>query len=128
MLTSGTIIANIRPQPSGLGLAVARRQHRNRRVVGMSLSHEYIAAQCFDQRFTRRLDAPTQSASVEPSRSTPWRGIDRVLACKGRWSQYFAVRTCASSPGPAMPRSIGQTALAPARSHRMPLQLSFGRT
>lgn len=31
----GTIIANIGPQPSCLGLTLARRQHRHRRVVGM---------------------------------------------------------------------------------------------
>ena len=39
------VVADIRPEPSGPGLAVARREHRHRCVVGMQLagSHDVIA-------------------------------------------------------------------------------------
>jgi hypothetical protein len=48
----GTIVANISPQAPRLGLAVARRQHRHRRVVRVQLaSFHHVAMQRFDQRF-----------------------------------------------------------------------------
>src|ERR1035441_4055327 len=34
-VAGGTIITNVGPKPSSLGLAITRRQHRNRCVIGM---------------------------------------------------------------------------------------------
>ena len=46
-----SIIPDIRPQPSGLGLAFSRRQHRYRHVVGMQLGGRHdIRTQSLDQR------------------------------------------------------------------------------
>src|SRR5579864_8681127 len=38
LFTCRPVIANISPEPSGLGLAVAGREHRYRRIVGMKLA------------------------------------------------------------------------------------------
>src|ERR1019366_6494878 len=45
------VVADIGPEPSGLGPAVARREHRDRRVVGVQLAggHDMIA-NSFNQR------------------------------------------------------------------------------
>ena len=46
-----TIIANISPQASRLGLALARSQHRHRRVIGVQFARaDHIAPQRFHQR------------------------------------------------------------------------------
>jgi hypothetical protein len=47
-----TIIADIGPQASRLGLALARRQHRHRRVVGVQFAGgRHVATHRFHQRF-----------------------------------------------------------------------------
>ena len=37
IISRRAIIPHVRPQATSLGLAIARRQHRNRRVIGMQL-------------------------------------------------------------------------------------------
>jgi len=50
-VSRGTIIANISPQPPGFCFAVAGRQHRNRRVVGVQLRRaHHVTPQRFHQR------------------------------------------------------------------------------
>ena len=45
------IVADIRPEPAGLGLAVARSQHRHRSIVGMQLrGGHYMPTHFIDQR------------------------------------------------------------------------------
>ena len=45
------IIADIGPQPPGLGLAIARGEDRHRRIVGMQLlAGQYVLPQPFHQR------------------------------------------------------------------------------
>src|SRR5208337_4220245 len=51
--------------------------------------------------------APTQSASVETSSSTPSQAYAVLCRLSGRCRQYLENNTCASSPGPARPRAIG---------------------
>jgi hypothetical protein len=49
------LVANIGPQPPGLGFARARRQHRHRRVVDVQgVASEGIGRQRVDQRLQRR--------------------------------------------------------------------------
>lgn len=45
ILTSRTIIAHIRPESRGFGLAHAGREHRYRSVVGMNLGCTYYVNQ-----------------------------------------------------------------------------------
>lgn len=67
--TGRTVIADIGPEPSGLGLARARSKHRNRRVVPMQLvRRENVAAQHLDQRneqAARCADPLSQSRAVQ---------------------------------------------------------------
>ena len=45
------IVAHIRPQPSGFCFSISRRQHRNRRVVGVQLGRaQHVTPQRFHQR------------------------------------------------------------------------------
>src|ERR1700733_6346782 len=49
--TRRSIVAHIGPEPRGLGLACARSQHRNGRVIGVYLrSREHVLTQLIDQR------------------------------------------------------------------------------
>jgi len=51
------VVAGVHPQPAGPGLAGARRQHRDRRVVGMDLvGCEYMRADVVDQRLEQPAD------------------------------------------------------------------------
>src|SRR5512143_2878526 len=46
-VTSRTVITHIGPQPSGLRLAVAGREHRNRRVIGVQFARaHHVPMQC----------------------------------------------------------------------------------
>ena len=68
------LIANVSPQPAGLGLAGARRQHRHRGVVNMqSVAGQDVGREGVDQRLQRRRSRPTQPHRVEVSRLTPSR-------------------------------------------------------
>src|SRR5262245_25008249 len=51
--------------------------------------------------------APTQSASVDTSRSMPSRAYVALWRLSGRCRLYLENRTWASSLGPARPRAIG---------------------
>ncbi len=51
---------------------------------------------------------PTQSASVLRLSFTRSRAYLALWRCSGRWSAYLATATCATKPGPATPRAIGQ--------------------
>ena len=54
-----TVVAHIRPQPSGFCFAISRRQHRNRRVVGVQLGR---AQHVTPQRFHQRREQPARAA------------------------------------------------------------------
>lgn len=48
--------------------------------------------------------------------------------CHGKWSAYFATRTWASRPGPAMPRAIGRLGASACTITSHLVQHIFGRT
>jgi len=75
LLAAGwSVVPNVHPQPPGLGLAAARFQDWNRCVGSVQLlGAENKAAERFGERIEQVEAAPTQSARVERSSSTPWR-------------------------------------------------------
>src|SRR3974377_344183 len=58
-VTRRTIIPHVRPQATGLGLAVARSQHRNRRVISVQLASTHdMAAEGFYKWLQQATTAP----------------------------------------------------------------------
>ena len=67
-----SIVANIRPQSAGDRLAF--RQHGHRRVIAMdALSRQHVILISATNGLSVAVQAPTQSANVETSRSIPSR-------------------------------------------------------
>ena len=98
------LVAQIDPQPAGLGLAVAGRQHGHRRVVGM----DHACPPSRARRSARRAGA----AATPPCPSSRPACCDRDRGRRarrsrpgdraGRWSAYFDMITCARTLAPAM--------------------------
>ena len=104
------VIAHVDPQPPGLGLARARdrapapacrRRAPCRRPARSGPAGRPAAPAA------RRPGRPSRPASSGRGRRLRGRRC-RLCRYSGRWSQYLATSTCASSPGPARPRSIGR--------------------
>ncbi len=75
VISGGSIISDVRPQPPGFRRSPARLQHRHRRVVGVQLcAREHVFAECSDQRVYEPRSAPKP---VRPSRSVDF----HALAC-----------------------------------------------
>jgi hypothetical protein len=109
-IASRAIVTNIRPQAAQLRFPITWRQHRDWGVVGM----QFAPARTYCPRastsgLSSSLVAPTQSASVERSSSTPSRAYISAWRYSGRWSAYLETRTssaphhgrqgCKAAPG-----------------------------
>ena len=129
-VSRGPIIAHVGPQPPGFCFAVARRQHRNRRVIGMQLRSppsRDAAALPPAAQVTRSFRPPSPPASSVPA--------PRLLARKFPTADTTASDRSTSrpahapdSPGPAMPRSIGRLGASACTMRSQHAQASFGRT
>jgi hypothetical protein len=70
----GAFVTGIGPEPCRLGLAGARGEHTDRRIIGEDrLGRQDMAADGIGEGSSRAVDLPTQSARVERSRSSPSR-------------------------------------------------------
>ena len=118
----GPLVADIGPQPPGLGLAGARRQHRHRRVVDMQgVGGHHIGGERVDQRLAAPPPSPrpSRTGSRSPgSRPRGRRSRPGGRAADGRrtWTRRYA---------PAAPRRRGRgrsrdRAPAPRRPYRRP--------
>ena len=75
------LVADIGPQPAGLGLAGARRQDRHRCVVDVQgVAGEDVGGEGVDQRLQRRRRAPTQTGQGRGLQAHPVAGEDLGLA------------------------------------------------
>ena len=77
----GPFIAQIDPQPAGLGLAGARRQNRHRRVVGVQLlgRHDVVGSR-LDQRCGQRRDLADPRRHDGAIEIDPFARVDAGLA------------------------------------------------
>lgn len=75
-----SVVADVGPEPSGLGPAVARREHWNRRVVGMKLArgHDMIA-NSFNQRSQQFAGCAHPSGECRAIQVDAFAGIDLRL-------------------------------------------------
>ncbi len=75
------LVADIGPQPSGLGLAGARRQHRHRRVVDVQhLRAHHLGGERVDQRRQRRRGRPDPTGQRRGFQADALAGEDLGLA------------------------------------------------
>ncbi len=74
------VVAHVHPQPAGPGLAMARRQHRHRRVVGMQLAgREGLLRQGLIQRLQQRADASHPARQGRAIELYALAGVDLAL-------------------------------------------------
>ena len=123
------VIANIGPEPSGLGLAVAGREYRHWCVVGMQLagSHDMIANR-FDQwreQLAGCADPSGQRGAVEVD---AFASVDLRLPIERLMIGILRDQHMREQTGPASPRSIGRDGAGACTIRSQASQLSFGRT
>ena len=129
-VSRGAVIAHIGPQPPGFCFSISRRQHRNRRVVGVQLRRaQHVTPQRFHQRRKqlRSCRPPSPPASSVPAprlraRKSPTgdtAASDRNISRPAR---------APAVPGPATPRSIGRLGASACTIRSQHAQASFGRT
>lgn len=94
----GSIIAHVRPQPPGPGLAGAGSQNGDRGVIGMELvSGHHVVFQCAKQRREQRAGRPTPVGERGTIQFQPVAGIDLALA--GKMAGDRSTWTPARGPG-----------------------------
>ena len=100
--------ADIDPQPAFLGAAAAGIEHRHRRVVGVHLD---AGEDMRREPLAQRLQQPGGPADpVGERRAVEFDTlpcVDRRLPVERGMVRKLATSTCANSPGPGRPRSIG---------------------
>ena len=119
-IAGGAVVANVGPEPASLRLAVAWREHRNRRVVGVQLGgRQHVVAYGGDQRSQQlagRADPAGQRGTIQVGRL-------RGRRCRTAGRAADDRHTSRPAHGPAVPvrRARGRSAAkvpAPARSGR----------
>ena len=79
------LVANVGPQPAGLGLAGAWRPHRHRRVVDMQgVGRHDLAGERGDQWLQRRRRGPDPTGQCRGLQVPALAGEDLSLAVRGR--------------------------------------------
>ena len=85
------LIADIGPQPSGLGLSVARRQDRHRGIVDMqSLAGDDLAREGVDQRLQRHRRSSDPAGQGRGLQAHPVAGEDLGLTIE--WQMIVVLR------------------------------------
>ena len=101
------LVADIGPQPPGLGLAGARRQHRHRRVVDMQrVRGHHIGGKRVDQRLQRRRRRADPAGQSRGFQADPLAGEDLGLAVERQMVVVLRDDDVREKPRPARPRAI----------------------
>ncbi len=79
-VAGGAVVAHVYPQPTSAGLAMARRQHRHGRVVGMQLARlQRLLRQRLDQRLQQGACAADPVRQGRALQLNAFTGVDRAL-------------------------------------------------